>query len=205
MSWRKHRKIKTFSVPIEKEITNIDKDGNESVATISYRIKSIDSVIFMTSSLSNLVDNIAEGIHIIKCKDCDCFLEYESVQDNLIKYKCLSCNKDYSNNHDEKLKKQFKNTFKFSDSDIYKFIFLLRKGIYPYEYMDGWEKFNETTLPETEEFYSKLNIEDIADADYIHIKRDCKDFEIKNSGKYYDLYLKGDTLILPDVFKKIFI
>ena len=80
MSWRKYRKIKTFSVPIEKEITNIDKDGNESVATISYRIKSIDSVIFMTSSLSNLVDNIAEGIHIIKCKDCDCFREYESVQ-----------------------------------------------------------------------------------------------------------------------------
>ena len=120
----------------------------------------------------------------------------------MIKYKCLSCNKDYSNNLDEKLKKQFKNTFKFSDSDIYKFTFLLRKGIYPYEYMDGWEKFNETTLPETEEFYSKLNMEDIADADYIHIKRVCKDFEIKNSGKYYDLYLKGDTLILPDVFKK---
>ena len=55
---------------------------------------------------------------------------------------------------------------------------LLRKGVYPYEYMDGWEKFNEATLPE-KEFYSNLNMEDITDADYIYVKRVCKDFEIK--------------------------
>ena len=54
----------------------------------------------MGSSLSNLVDNLAEGIHKIKFKDCDCFLEYESVKDILIKYKCLCCNKDYSNKLD---------------------------------------------------------------------------------------------------------
>ena len=46
----------------------------------------------MANSSSNLVDNLAEGIHKIKYQDCDCFLEYESVKDNLIKYKCLSCN-----------------------------------------------------------------------------------------------------------------
>ena len=91
-----------------------------------------------------------EGIDKIKCKGCDFFLEYESVKDNLIKYKQFSCNKDYSNKLDEKLKKRFKNTFKFSDNDINKFILLLRKGFYPYEYMDNWEKFNETTLPEKE-------------------------------------------------------
>ena len=80
------------------------------------------------------------------------FFEYESVKDNLIRYKCLSCNKDYSNKLDEKLKKKFKNTFKFSNNDINKFILLLRKGVYPYKYMDDLEKFNETTLPEKEEF-----------------------------------------------------
>ena len=58
----------------------------KSVATISYKIKLIDSARFISSSLSNLVDNLAEGIHKIKCKDCGCFLEYESVKDNLIKY-----------------------------------------------------------------------------------------------------------------------
>ena len=87
----------------------------------------------MASLLSNLVDNPTDGIHKIKCKDCDCLLEYESVEDNLIKYKCLSCNKDYSNKLYEKLKKQFKNTFTFSDNDTNIFFLLLRKGVYPYE------------------------------------------------------------------------
>ena len=104
MSWRKQKKYKTFSVPIKKEITKIDRDGNENVVNI-LQIKFIDSARFMASSLSNLVDSLTERIHKIKCKDCDCFLEYESVKDNLIKYKYLSCNKDYSNKLDEKLKK----------------------------------------------------------------------------------------------------
>ena len=47
----------------------------------------------MVTSLSNLVNNLTAGIHKIKFKDCDCFLEYEHVKDNLIKYKCLSCKK----------------------------------------------------------------------------------------------------------------
>ena len=57
----------------------------------------------MPSSLSNLIDNLTELIHKTKRKDCDCFLVYESVKDNLIKYKCLSFNKDYSNRFDETL------------------------------------------------------------------------------------------------------
>ena len=58
----------------------------------------------MATSLSNLVDNLAEEINKIKCKDCDCFFEYESIKYNLTKYKCLSCNKDYSNKIDKELK-----------------------------------------------------------------------------------------------------
>ena len=127
---------KTFSVPIEKEVTKIDKYANESVVSISYNMKFIGSTRFMASSLSNLVNNLTEGIHKVKCKDCGCFLEYENVKENSVKHKCLSCNKDYSNKFDDKLKKRFKNTFKFSNNDINKFILLLRKGVYPYEYMD---------------------------------------------------------------------
>ena len=62
----------------------------------------------MANSLLNLVDNLTEGIHKIKCKDCDCFLEYESFKDNLIKYECSCCNKNYSNKIDEQLKKRFR-------------------------------------------------------------------------------------------------
>ena len=56
---------------------------------------------------------------------------------------------------------------------------LLRKGVYPYEYIDDWEKFSKASFPEKEEFHSNLNMEDITDADYMHAKRLCKDFEIK--------------------------
>ena len=110
--------------------------------------KFIDSASFMASSLSNRVDNLTEGIKI-KFKDCDCLFQYESVKENLIKYKCLPCNENYSNKLDEELKKEFKNAFKFSKDGVNKSIFfLLRKGVYPYEYIDDWEMFHETILPE---------------------------------------------------------
>ena len=103
---------------------------------------------------------------------------------------------------DKKLKKRYKNTFMFSNNDINRFILLLRKVVYPYEYMDEWEKFNETSLPEKEEFYSNLIIEDTTDADFMHAKSVCKDFEIKNLVELYDLYLKSDKLFLVVVFGK---
>ena len=87
----------------------------------------------MVTSLSNLANNLAEGIHKIKCKDCNCFLEYESVKDNSIKYKWTSCNKNYSNQINEELKKRFKKTLNYSNNDINIFISLLRKDVYPYE------------------------------------------------------------------------
>ena len=62
ISWRKYRKCKTFSVPLEKEVSKINNDGNECLVTISYKTKFIDSARFMASLLSNLVDNLAERI-----------------------------------------------------------------------------------------------------------------------------------------------
>ena len=65
----------SFYFPIEKWITNIDKDGNESFIAISYKIKFTDRARFMTSSLLNLVDNLAEEFQKINCNDCDYVLE----------------------------------------------------------------------------------------------------------------------------------
>ena len=154
---------------------------------------------FMTTSLSKLVDNLVKAIYKIKWKDCDCFLEYDSAKDDLINERCLSCNKDYSNKLNEELKNKFKNTFKFSNNYVNEFILLLRKGIYPYEHVDDWEKFNETTLPE-KKFDSNLNMKDITDADYTHAKRVCKGFQTKKFGEYHDLYLKSDILLFAYVF-----
>ena len=91
---------------------------------------------------------------------------------------------------------KFFNTYKFSNHDNIKFILFLRKGVYPYEHMDDWEKFSEILLPEKEELYSQLNMEDITDANYAYAKRVCKDFEIKKLGEYCDMYVQSDTLLL---------
>ena len=61
--------------------------------------------------------------------------------------------------------------------------------------MDDWEKFNETSLPEKEDFYSHLSMEDITTADYAHTKRVCKDFEIKSLGEDHDLFVLSNTLL----------
>ena len=72
----------------------------------------------------------------------------------MIKYKCLSWNKTYSDRVNEESKNKLKCTFNFSNNDINKFILLLRKGAYPYEYMGELEKFKETELLKKEKFYS---------------------------------------------------
>ena len=128
-------------------------------------------------------------------------LEYINFKSDLIEYKCLCCNKNYQQNFNKELKERFFNTYIFSNHNNNKFILLLRKGIYPYEYMDDWKKFNETSLPEKEDFYIHLNMERITDADYAHAKRVCKDFEIKSLGEYPDLFVQSNTLLLADVFE----
>ena len=75
---------------------------------------------------------------------CDCFFEYTNFKDDLMGYKCLRCDKNYQNKFDENLKEQFFNAYKFFNCDNNKFILLLRKDVYPYEYVDDWENFNET-------------------------------------------------------------
>ena len=72
---------------------------------------------------------------------------------------------------------------------------LLQKGGYPYEYMDSWERFNETTLPNKKVFHSKSYLEDMTDKDYIHAQKVFK-LKLKNRGEYHDLYVQSDTLLL---------
>ena len=78
---------------------------------------------------------------------------------------------------------------------------MLRKGVYPYEYMDSWERFNETSLPSKESFYSNLNMENIEDIDYRHGTNVFNKFKSNNVGEYQDLYVQSNTLLLADVFE----
>ena len=91
--------------------------------------------------------------------------------------------------------------YQFCNGDLNKFFLLLRKGIYLYEYMDSWERYDENTIPSKEVFYSEFNLENIMDKDYEHVKKVWKTFDIKNLGEYHDLYVQCDTFLLVDVFE----
>ena len=81
----------------------------------------------------------------------------------------MCCNKSYQRKFHEKLKKKYFNAYTFSNHDNSKFPLLLQQGVYLYEYMDDWEKFNKTSLPEKEDFYGHLNMEDITYAEYSQV------------------------------------
>ena len=79
---------------------------------------------------------------------------------------------------------------------------LLTKGVYLYEYMDSWEKFNEETLPNRKDFYIKSLLKDITSEDYKHTEKVSEELKLKNLGEYHDLSVQSDTLLLADVFEK---
>ena len=93
------------------------------------------------------------------------------------------------------------NVIKLCNKDITKFALLLRKGVYPYEYMDSWKRFKEESLPDKESFYSELNNEHITDEDYAQAQKVWDTFKVKNLDEYLDLYVQSDTLLLADVFE----
>ena len=180
-------------MPINKEL------GNGKA--IIYKIKFIDSFKFMSSSLSGLGNNSSEGIYNYKCDDCESCLDYISTKDNQLIFKCIKCSKNHGKYSNKNLMKKFENTCEFCNEGIIKFILLLRKGVYLYEYMDSWERFDETSLPKKEAFYSSLNIKGVTDIDYRYAKRVYKEFNNKNIGRYYDLCVQSHTLLLEGVFE----
>ena len=112
----------------------------------------IDSFRCMSTSPSKLVDNLSEGLHNNRCIDCKSCLEYMKNKDEKLIFKCFSCKKNYEKDFNKELIERFANTYSFCSKDLNKFILLLRKGVYPYEYMDNWERFDETSLPDKESF-----------------------------------------------------
>ena len=179
----------TFSVPIKKKTENKDIE-------ITYKIKFIDSHRFITMSLSKLIDNLSEGIHNNTCVDCKSCLDYIKTKNEKLILKYFNCEQYYKKKCNKELIKRFASTYEFCNKDLNKFILLLRKCVYPYEYMDNWERFNETSLPNKESFYSNLNMENIEDIDYRHGNNVFKIFELKHLGEYHDLYVQSDLFII---------
>ena len=104
----------------------------------------------MASSLPKLVDNLSEGIHNNKCSDCGSNLDYIKIKNEKLILECYNYKQHYKKKFNKELIKRFGSTYSFCNNDLNKFILLLRKGVYPYEYMYNWERFNETSLPSKE-------------------------------------------------------
>ena len=146
----------------------------------------------MATSLSNLADNLSE-INNKNCKKCmernkiksEC--RYIKQKENKLIYKCKKCN-DISYKSVNGFIEKFRSICEFCNKDLNKFVLLIRKGVYPCEYMDSSERFNERSLSDKEYFYSELDLECITDEDYVHAQ------------KVWDLYVQTDTLLLTDVF-----
>ena len=147
----------------------------------------------MSSSLSKLVDNLSVGLHKNKCVNCESCLDHIKTKNKKLILKCFICKHYYEKDFNKELIKRFASTYEFCNGNLNKFILLLRKSAYPYEYMDNWEIFDETSLPNKESFYSNLNMENIDDIDSRHGNNVFKRFKLKNLGEYQDLYVQNDT------------
>ena len=117
----------TFSVPIKKEIIKKDKCANDMATQISCKIKFIDSCRFMSTSLSNLVSNLSEGLHNDRCIDCKSYLDYMTTKDEQVFF--LRCKRNYEKVFNKELIQRFANIDEFCNGDLNKFILLLRKGV----------------------------------------------------------------------------
>ena len=165
-----------FSVPIKKKLDN--------TKTITYKLKFFDSFRFMPTSLSRLVDNLSE-IYKKECKECEEKRKIKSVcnfiglEINKLSCECKKCKKRWLIPINGLIKK-FSNVYQFCNGETNKFVLLLRKGVYPYEYMDSWERFDETSLPDKKAFYSKLYLGNITDKDYKHTQKVFEKFNLKN-------------------------
>ena len=165
----------TFSVPFKKVINEDNKDNDEDNDE-DKKPKEIKYRIKFIDSCRFMQDSLSNLVdNLSEVKICE-------IPDNI-------------------LIKRFHNTYQLSDNDFNKFKLLLRKGVYPYEYMDGRKKFEKESLPDKEYFYSQLNKEHISDEDYAHAHEVRNTFNITNLEEYHDLYVQSDTALLADVLE----
>ena len=107
-------------MPIKKEITKKDKNGDDKIMKISYKIKFIDSFRFMSSSLSSLVYNLSEGLLSDKCTDCKSCPDYMTTKDEQLIFRHSECKKNCKKDFNKELINRFSSTYEFCNEDINK-------------------------------------------------------------------------------------
>ena len=176
------------------------------IPVIFHNLRGYDSHFIMQE-----IGAIVKDYEYTNKKGEKCQMNINAIPNNMEKYMAFMLGKhltfidsfQFMNSSLEKLVSNLpKESLKYTSEHFKdnKFDLMIRKGVYPYDYMDSFNKFEEK-LPKKEEFYSILNDEHISDEDYQHAQNVWNKFNLKNMGEYHDLYLQSDILLLADVFE----
>ena len=188
--------------PLSNLVDNLSEINNKESKN-----KFTDSMRYMMTSLSQSINKISEIYRkisqIYKKEPDNKFIDNMKSMIN-----SLSQSIDKVSEIDNKISQallieKFPNTYQLCNINLNKFALLLRKGVYPYEYIDSWKRFKEESLPDDKSLYSELNNENITDEDYAHAQKVWSTFNIKNLGEYHDLYVQSDTALLANIFENV--
>ena len=183
------------------------KPDNIKIPVIFHNLRGYDSHFIMQQ-----IGEIAKKHAYKNKRGEECHMNINCIPNNMEKYLAfmlgnhlvfLDSFQFMSSSLDNLIKNLPDEAFKYTKQEFKKeqFNLMKQKGIYPYDHMDSFDRFNETKLPVQHDFYSILNNEHISDEQYKHAQNVWDTFNLKTMGDYHDLYLKSDILLLADVFE----
>ena len=183
------------------------KPDNIKIPVIFHNLRGYDSHFIMQQ-----IGEIAKKHTYKNKREEECHMNINCIPNNMEKYMAfmlgnhlvfLDSFQFMSSSLDNLIKNLPDEAFKYTKQEFKKeqFNLMKQKGIYPYDHMDSFDRFNETKLPVQQDFYSILNNEHISDEQYKHAQNVWDTFNLKTMGDYHDLYLKSDILLLADVFE----
>ena len=185
---------------------NLNFKPTNKIPVIFHNLRGYDSHFIMQE-----IGQIVKNNKYINKKGEECEMSINAIPNNMEKYMAFMLGNNLtfidsfqfmSSSLDKLVSNLPKESFKYTSHQFKdnRFNLMIRKGVYPYDFMDSFNKFHEK-LPSKEEFYSQLNDQHISEEDYQHAQNVWNVFNLKNTGQYHDLYLKSDILSLADVFE----
>ena len=202
--------------------TGLDRGPVHSLCNLRYKIPSYTPVVFHnlsgydahlfirelgahTSEMGVIAKNKEDYISFSIKVPLDSYIDKNGEEKNkLIELRFIDSSKFMSSSLDsltKNLVRGGKKLFGFEDYSELQYGLLTRKGVYPYEYIRSWDRFEETQVPPISAFYSNLNMSSISEEDYLHAQRVWKEFGIRDLGDYHDLYLRTDVVLLANMFE----
>ena len=183
------------------------KPDNIKIPVLFHNLRGYDSHFIMQQ-----IGEIAKKHTYKNKRGEECHMNINCIPNNMEKYMAfmlgnhlvfLDSFQFMSSSLDNLIKNLPDEAFKYTKQEFKKeqFNLMKQKGIYPYDHMDSFDRFNETKLPVQQDFYSILNNEHISDEQYKHAQNVWDTFNLKTMGDYHDLYLKSDILLLANVFE----